>query len=92
MELGLRDKVAVVTGASTGIGLAVSNALAAEGTHVVMAARVASQLESVTVAPTSGTASTSRVPWATRRPTGSDHPVGQDQHCATADSQEVPRS
>jgi 3-oxoacyl-[acyl-carrier protein] reductase len=42
MELGLRDKVAVLTD----IGLAVSNALAAEGTHVVMAARGASQLES----------------------------------------------
>jgi 3-oxoacyl-[acyl-carrier protein] reductase len=46
MELGLRDKVAVVTGASTGIGLAVSDALAAEGTHVVMAARGVSRLES----------------------------------------------
>ena len=39
MDLGLRDKVAVITGASVGIGLAVAEGLAAEGTHVVMAAR-----------------------------------------------------
>lgn len=39
MELGLRSKVAVITGASIGIGLAVSEGLAAEGVHVVMAAR-----------------------------------------------------
>jgi 3-oxoacyl-[acyl-carrier protein] reductase len=39
MDLGLRDKVAVITGASVGIGLAVAEGLAAEGAHVVMAAR-----------------------------------------------------
>jgi 3-oxoacyl-[acyl-carrier protein] reductase len=39
MELGLRDKVAVITGASVGIGLAVAEELAAEGVHLVMAAR-----------------------------------------------------
>ena len=39
MDLGLRDKVAVITGASIGIGLAVAEGLAAEGVHVVMAAR-----------------------------------------------------
>lgn len=39
MDLGLRDKVAVITGASVGIGLAVADGLAAEGAHVVMAAR-----------------------------------------------------
>jgi NAD(P)-dependent dehydrogenase (short-subunit alcohol dehydrogenase family) len=39
MDLGLRDKVAVITGASVGIGLAVAEGLAAEGVHIVMAAR-----------------------------------------------------
>jgi 3-oxoacyl-[acyl-carrier protein] reductase len=39
MELGLEDKVAVITGGSVGIGLAVAQGLAAEGAHVVLAAR-----------------------------------------------------
>jgi NAD(P)-dependent dehydrogenase (short-subunit alcohol dehydrogenase family) len=39
MDLGLKDRVAVVTGGSVGIGLAVANGLAAEGAHVVLAAR-----------------------------------------------------
>lgn len=39
MDLNLRNKVAVITGASVGIGLAVAHGLAAEGAHVVMAAR-----------------------------------------------------
>jgi NAD(P)-dependent dehydrogenase (short-subunit alcohol dehydrogenase family) len=45
MDLGLRDKVAVITGGSVGIGLAVAKALAAEGVHIVMAARNAERLE-----------------------------------------------
>lgn len=45
MDLGLRDKVAVITGGSVGIGLAVAEGLAAEGVHVVLAARQAERLD-----------------------------------------------
>ena len=45
MDLGLKDKVAVITGASVGIGLAVAEGLAAEGAHLVLAARGAARLE-----------------------------------------------
>jgi NAD(P)-dependent dehydrogenase (short-subunit alcohol dehydrogenase family) len=45
MDLGLRGKVAVITGASVGIGLAVAEGLATEGAHIVMAARGAERLE-----------------------------------------------
>ncbi len=39
MDLGLGGKVAVITGGSVGIGLAVAEGLAAEGAHVILAAR-----------------------------------------------------
>jgi 3-oxoacyl-[acyl-carrier protein] reductase len=39
MDLGLTDKIAVVTGASAGIGKAITAALAAEGASVVLCAR-----------------------------------------------------
>ena len=42
MQLGLEAKVAVVTGASRGIGLAVTQALTGEGVHVVAGARTSS--------------------------------------------------
>lgn len=39
MDLELKDKVAVITGGSIGIGLAVAQALAREGVHVAICAR-----------------------------------------------------
>jgi len=45
MDLELKDKIAVVTGASKGIGLAVTRALVAEGARVVAGARSADSLK-----------------------------------------------
>ena len=45
MDLGLKDKVAVITGGSIGIGLAIAEGLAAEGVHLVLAARGAERVE-----------------------------------------------
>ncbi|WP_118181807.1 SDR family NAD(P)-dependent oxidoreductase [Paraburkholderia phosphatilytica] len=45
MDLKLRGKVAVLTGASVGIGLAVANAFAAEGVSLVLAARQRERLD-----------------------------------------------
>ncbi len=39
MDLGLKDKVAIVNGASQGIGYAIAHALASEGAIVIMTAR-----------------------------------------------------
>src|SRR5689334_20256116 len=39
MDLGLKDKIAVITGGSVGIGLAIARGLAAEGVHVALCAR-----------------------------------------------------
>ncbi len=44
MDLGLKDKVAVITGGSVGIGLGVARAFAREGAHVVIAARDAARV------------------------------------------------
>ncbi len=44
MELGLSGKVAVVAGASRGLGLAVAEALAAEGAHLGLCARTEATL------------------------------------------------
>jgi 3-oxoacyl-[acyl-carrier protein] reductase len=45
MDLGLKDKVAVVTGASKGIGLGIARGFAREGAHVVVTARTRAAVE-----------------------------------------------
>jgi NAD(P)-dependent dehydrogenase (short-subunit alcohol dehydrogenase family) len=47
MDLMLKGKVAVITGGSVGIGLAVAEALAAEGVHLALCARDGSRLREV---------------------------------------------
>lgn len=46
MDLGLREKVFIVTGGSRGLGLAAAAALVAEGARVVLSARDAGELRS----------------------------------------------
>jgi NAD(P)-dependent dehydrogenase (short-subunit alcohol dehydrogenase family) len=48
MDMQLENKVAVVTGGSVGIGLAIARGLAAEGAHVVLCARDEARLAEVT--------------------------------------------
>src|SRR5262249_46332367 len=47
VDLNLRGRSALITGGSKGIGLAIANALAAEGCHVHLAARTATELDKV---------------------------------------------
>jgi 3-oxoacyl-[acyl-carrier protein] reductase len=45
VDLGLKGKVAVITGGSVGIGLAIAEGLAAEGVNLVLAARGAERVQ-----------------------------------------------
>ncbi|MBV8220540.1 MAG: SDR family oxidoreductase [Solirubrobacterales bacterium] len=47
MDLELTDKVAVVTGANKGIGLAITEALAAEGAHVIAGSLTTENLDGI---------------------------------------------
>jgi len=47
VDLGLRDRVIVVTGATSGLGLAVAETLVDEGARVVVAARTATDVDDV---------------------------------------------
>src|ERR1700732_4911250 len=49
MDLGLRKRVAIVTGSSRGLGKATAAALAAEGARVVLNGRTEASLEETTV-------------------------------------------
>jgi 3-oxoacyl-[acyl-carrier protein] reductase len=50
MELGLQERVAIVTAASRGLGRATAEALAAEGVRTVIAARTRDELEALAAA------------------------------------------
>ena len=47
MELGIKNKIAIVTGASKGMGLATVNVLLAEGAKVIMVARNIAELKKI---------------------------------------------
>ncbi|MCC6930830.1 MAG: SDR family oxidoreductase [Gemmatimonadaceae bacterium] len=71
MDLGLKHKVALVTGASSGLGLAIANELSQEGASVVMVARRKDELDKQAAA-------------IAGRTYGKIHTIGADVSDATA--------
>ena len=77
MDLGLKDKVAIVTGSSRGLGLASARALASEGCLVCLCARTESTLERARC-DVAARAHAGRVPLSAAQP-GEADPPGQER-------------
>ena len=80
MDLGIRGRACIVTGASSGIGLATTRLLVAEGAGVLMVARSAERL--VAAAETAGAGTTGQVATLAVDVTAADAPERIAQACA----------
>ena len=63
MDLGLRDRVYLVTGGSRGLGFAAARELVAEGAHVMISARNESQLQAASRRLAEGSSGAGQVSW-----------------------------